>query len=106
MSVSFQTKVSSRGFHTVKNTIWENVKMSKEISVQTETNEVSKKTDPYYFTMKPLTFRKLGTVGHIWRKVSRHFLILLGEEGGYVDDSMLSIRYRLLLIPIGGFKIR
>lgn len=39
MSVNFQTKVDSRDFHLFKNTIWENVEMGGEISVQIETNE-------------------------------------------------------------------
>ena len=47
MSFSFQTKVASRGFQTYKNTTWENVNIGQEISVQLETNEDSKKIDPY-----------------------------------------------------------
>ena len=48
MSFSFQTKVPSRGFHIYKNTVtWENVNVGQEISVQLETNEDSKKVDPY-----------------------------------------------------------
>ena len=34
MSFSFQTKVTSRGFHVYKNTAWENVTIGQEISVQ------------------------------------------------------------------------
>ena len=39
MNFSFQTKITSRGFHIYKNTTWENVNIGQEISVQLETNQ-------------------------------------------------------------------
>ena len=54
MSFSFQTKVASRGFHIYKNTTWENVNIGQEISVQLETNEDSKKIDPYCCPIKTM----------------------------------------------------
>ena len=47
MSFSFQTKAASRELHIYENTTWENVNIGQEISVQLETNEDSKKIDPY-----------------------------------------------------------
>ena len=49
--------------------------MSEEISVQIETNEVSKKIDPYCSATTALISRKLETVDHVPRDVSRHFLL-------------------------------
>ena len=54
MIFSFQTKVASRGFHIYKNTTWENVNVGQEISVQLETNEDSKKIDPYCCALKTM----------------------------------------------------
>ena len=62
MSVNFQTKVYSRDFHLFKNTIWENVEMGGEISVQIETNEASNKINPYCYTIKAYISVKLETV--------------------------------------------
>ena len=45
--------------------------MGEEISIQIETNEVSKKIDPYCCDIKALISGKLETVvGHIPREVS------------------------------------
>ena len=65
MSFSFKTKVASRGFHIYKNTTWENVSIGQEISVQWETNEDSKKIDPYCSAIKTMVSVKLETVGHM-----------------------------------------
>ena len=83
MSFSFQTKVGSRAFQIYKNTTWENVNIGQEISVQLETNEDSKKIDPYCCAIKTMFSGKLETVGHIPGKVSRH-----KEEGGRIDGSV------------------
>ena len=82
MSFIFQTKVALRGFHIYKNTAWKNVNLGQEISVQLETNEDSKKIDPYCCAIKTIFSGKLERVGHIPGKVSRH-----KEEGGRIDGS-------------------
>ena len=69
MSFSFHTKVTSRGFHICKNTTWENLNISQEISVQLETNEDSKKIDPYCCAKNIMVSGKLETVGHMPREV-------------------------------------
>ena len=54
MSFSFQTMVDSRRFHIYKNTIWGKVNLGQEISVQLETNEDSRKIDPYCGAIKTM----------------------------------------------------
>ena len=83
MSFSFQTKVGSRAFQIYKNKTWENVNIGQKISVQLETNEDSKKIDPYCCAIKTILSGKLETVGHIPGKVSRH-----KEKGGRIDGSV------------------
>ena len=94
MSFNFQTKFASRGFHIYKNTTLENFNIGQEISVQLETNEDSKKVDPYCCTIKTMASGKLETVDHIPREVSGHTYFYIKEEGGRIDGSVLSRRYR------------
>ena len=101
LSFSFQTKVASGEFHIYKNTTWENVNIVQEISVQLETNEDSKKIDPYCCAIKTMVSGKLETVGHIPREVSRHTYFYVKKEG-CIDHSVLSTRYRPSPIPSGG----
>ena len=89
MSFSFQTKVASCGSHIYENTTWENVNIGQEISVQLETNEDSKKIDPYCCAIKTMVSGKLETVGHIPREVSRHTYFYIKAEGGRIDGSVL-----------------
>ena len=99
MSFIFQTKVALRGFHIYKNTAWKNVNLGQEISVQLETNEDSKKIDPYCCALKTMVSRKLETVGHISKEVSRHTYFDIKEDGGRMDGSVLSTCYRPSPIP-------
>ena len=82
-----------------------NINISQEISDQLETNEDSKKIDPYYCAIKTMVSGKLKTVGHIPREVSRHTYFYIKEKGRRIDHSVLSTRYRPSLIPSGGLKI-
>ena len=103
MCFSFQTKVPSRRFHIYKNTTWENV--NQEVPVQLESNEDSKKIDPYCCAIKTMASGKLETVGHIPREVSRHTYFYIKEEGGRIDGSVLPTRYRPSPIPSRGPEI-
>ena len=103
MNFSFETKVALHGFHIYKNETWENVNLCKEISVQLETNEDYKKSDPYCCAMKTMASGKLEIVGHIPREVSRHTYFCIKEEG---TGSVLSTCYRPSPIPSGGLEIR
>ena len=60
--------------------------MGWESSVKIETNEASKKIDTHCCAIKAMIFGKLETVRHILREVSRHVFLLIGEEGGRIDD--------------------
>ena len=79
--------------------------MGEQISVQIETNEASEKIDPNSCTIKVLIAGKLETVGYIIREVLRHVFFFIGEEGGRVDGSVLSVRHHLSPILGGGLKI-
>ena len=96
MSFSFQKKVASRSFYVLKDAIWENVKMGEEISVHIEANKASRKIDSYCCAMISI---KLERSGHIPREVSRN--VFIGKDGERADGSVLSIRYRSSLNPIG-----
>ena len=48
---------------------------------------------------------KLETVGHTRREVSRHTYFYIEKEGGLIDGSVLSTRYRPSPIPSGGLEI-
>ena len=50
---------------------------------------------------KPFS-RKLETVGRIPKEVSGHTYFYIKEEGGRIDGSALSKRYRPSPIPSGG----
>ena len=55
--------------------------------------------------MKTMVSGKLETVGHTPREVSRHTYFCIKEEGGCVDGSALSTRYRPSPIPSSGLEI-
>ena len=105
MSFSFQKKVALRGFHIYKNTTWKNVNLAQETSVQLETNEHSKKIDSYCCALKTMASRKLETVGHISKDVSRHTYFYIKEERGCIDGSVLSTRNHPSPIPSSGNTI-
>ena len=43
MAYSFKAQVAARGFHVYRNITWTDVKQGDSVSVETETNEESKK---------------------------------------------------------------
>ena len=47
MSFSFQARDALSEFQIYKNTTWKNINIGQEISIQLETNQDSKKIDPY-----------------------------------------------------------
>ena len=105
--VHFEPLFASRGYHVYKNITWENAKVGDKVAVEIETNEYSKRVDPFCCAIKTLfnSSRKLETVGHIPREVSRHVYFFIKEEGGRVDGSVLSTSYRPSPIPSGGLEI-
>ena len=50
-------------------------------------------------------FNSWKTGGYIPRKISPHVYYFISREDGFVNDSVISTKYRPLLIPSGGLKI-
>ena len=101
MSFSFQIKVASREFHIYKNTTREDVKICQEISVQLETNAGSTKIDPYCCAIKPWSLENWRQ-SVIYQGRFQGIYFYIKEEGGRIDGSVLSTRYRPSPIHIGG----
>ena len=77
------------------------VNIGQEISVQLETNEDSKKIDPYCCAIKTMVSGKLVTVGHIPSEVSRHTYFYIKEEGGRIDGSVS----RHVIVPYSSLAV-
>ena len=50
-------------------------------------------------------FNSWKTVGHIPREISRHVYYFIKTEGGFVNGSVISTKYRPSPIPSGGLEI-
>ena len=107
MAYSFQAQVAARGYHVYRNLTWCNVKQGDLVTVEIETNEESKKVDPYSCAIKAMVGQppQLKTVGHIPREISRHVFFFLKEENGRIEGSVHSTKYRPSPIPAGGLEI-
>ena len=107
MAYSFKTKVAARGFHVHRNITWTDVKQRDSVSVEIETNEESKKVDPYSCAIKALVGQppQLKTVGHIPREISRHVFFFLKEENGRIEATVHSTKYLPSPTPAGGLEI-
>lgn len=107
MAYKFQSKIASCGYHIYKNVIWDNVKPGDKVTVEIESNNVSKRIDPYCCAVKAMAGNpiQLRTVGHIPREISRHVYFFLKEENGKVDGLVYSTKYRPSPIPAGGLEI-
>ena len=102
MAYSFKAQVAARGFH-----VYRNIKQGDSVSVEIETNEESKKVDPYSCAIKALVGQppQLKTVGLIPREISRHVFFFLKEENGRVEGTVHSTKNRPSPIPAGGLEI-
>ena len=107
MAYSFKAQVAPRGFHVYRNITWTDVKQGDSVSVEIETNEESKKVDPYSCAIKALVGQppQLKTVGHLPREISRHVFFFLKEENGRIEGTVHSKKYRPSPIPAGGLEI-
>ena len=107
MASSFKAQVAARGFHVYRNITWTYVKQGDSVSVEIETNEESKKVDPYSCAIKALVGQppKLKTVGHIPREISRHVFFFLKEENERIEGTVYSTKYRPSPIPAGSLEI-
>ena len=104
---SFKAKIASRGYHVFKETSWSNAKEGDEVKVELETNKSSNKIDPYACAIraKEEYFKGWKTVGHIPREISRHVYFFIKSEGGSVNGTVISTKYRTSPIPTGGLEI-
>ena len=70
---TFEDKIDSRGYHVYKETFWGKARDSKEVNVELETSQSSKKVDPYACATraKEEYFKEWKTVGRIQREISR-----------------------------------
>ena len=104
---SFKAKIASRGYQVFKETSWSNAKEGDEVKVELETNKSSNKIDPYACAIraKEEYFEGWKTVGHIPIEISRHVYFFIKSEGGYVNGTVISTKYRTSPIPAGGLEI-
>ena len=104
---SFKAKIASRSYHVFKETSWSNAKEGDEVKVELETNKSSKKIDPYAcaIRVKEEYFKGWKTFGHIPREISRHVYFFIKSEGGSVNGTVISTKYRTSPIPAGGLEI-
>ena len=107
MVYSFKAQVAARGFHVYRNIARTAVKQGDSVWVEIETNEESKKVDPYSCGIKALVGQppQLKTVGHIPREISRHVFFFLKEENGRIKGTVHSTKYQPSPIPAGGLEI-
>ena len=75
--------------------------------VDLETNKLSKNVDPYACAIRAKNqfFNSWKTVGHIPREISCHVYYFIKTEGGFVNGSVISTKYRPWPIPSGGLEI-
>ena len=102
---SFTAKIGSRGFHVYRETSWQGAHVGQKVTVEIEDNALSKEIDPYCCAININENGRLVTVGHMPREISRHVFFFLSSEGGTIDGTVLSTRYRLSPIPAGGLEI-
>ena len=91
-----------------KETTWNNVKERDSVRVHLETNKISKKVDhpsECAILAKNQYFNSWKMMGHIPRKISHHVYYFIKTEGGFVNGSVISTKYRPLPIPLGGLEI-
>ena len=74
MPYTFQAIVTARGFHIYRNITWNDAVPVQKVKVELETNEKSRKIDPYCCAIKAMVDQPplLKTVSHIPSEISRH----------------------------------
>ena len=104
---SFKAKIASCGYHVFKETSWSNAKEAHEVKVELETNRSSNKIDPYASAIhaKEEYFKGWKIVGHIPGEISKHCYFFIKSEGGSVNGTVISTKYRTSPIPAGGLEI-
>ena len=86
------------------NTTWQNAFIGERVWVQIENNLTSKQIDPYCCAVKSNSGGSLVTVGHVPREISR-FVYFFIRDGGIIEGTLLSTKYRPSPIPAGGLEV-
>ena len=103
---SLKAKIASRGYHVFKETSWSNAKEGDEVKVELETNKSSKKLTHTLFVRKRNTSKDGKQLATSREKFRGMFIFFIKSEGGSVNDTVISTKYRTLAIPAGGLEIR
>ena len=85
----------------------EYVKEEDSVKIDLETNQLSKKVDPYKCAIhgKNQFFNSWKTLRHIEREISRHVYYIIKTEDGFVTGTVISTKYRPSPIPSGRLEI-
>ena len=77
------------------------------MTVDLETNKLSKNVDPYTCAIRAKNqfFTSQKTVGHIPREISRHVYYFVKTEFGFVNGSVIPTKYRPLPVPSDELEI-
>ena len=83
------------------------LKKEMRLKLSSKLTKVRKKIDPYGCAIraKEEYFKGWKTVGHIPREISRHVYFFIKSEGGSVNGTVISTKYRTSPIPAGGLEI-
>ena len=83
------------------------LKKEMRLKLSSKLTKVKKKIDPYACAIraKEEYFKGWKTVGHIPREISRHVYFFIKSEGGSVNGTVISTKYRTSPIPAGGLDI-
>ena len=101
----FSSTIASRGCHKYMHTTWENSNIGEKTFIQIEDNRFSKMIDPYCCAMRINSGSSWITVEHIPRESLRFVFFFITAEGGCVEESLQSTRYRSFLIPAGELEV-
>ena len=83
------------------------LKKEMRLKLSSKLAKVQKKIDPYACAIraKEEYFKGWKTVDHIPREISRHAYFFIKSEGGSVNGTVISTKYRTSPIPAGGLEI-
>ena len=103
---SFDSKITSRGYHLYRNSTWQNAKPGDKVKMEIETNKSLKSIDPYacVIKIKHKFFDTWLIVGHIPRELIRYRYFCL-KEGGNITGHLICTNYKESPIPAGDLEV-
>ena len=103
----FKAKIASRGYHVFKETSWSNAKEGDEVKVELEANKFKKKLTHMLvpFVQKRNTSKDGIQLATSREKFRGMFIFFIKSEGGSVNGTVISTKYRTSPIPAGGLEI-